>query len=91
MADYTQKEIEQLKTELAEAKKKIRSWDNTKLNYCKEHRTIHCSCQQKQIEQLQAENEQLRALLARSVPFLDLVFGLRSDIEEALRKQPQDG
>lgn len=32
----------------------------TKLNYCKEHRTIHCSCQQKEIDRLAAENKVLK-------------------------------
>jgi len=30
------------------------------LKYCKEHRTIHCSCQQREIDRLESENTQLR-------------------------------
>ena len=33
------------------------------LKYCKEHRTIHCSCQQREIDRLKAENKRLREAL----------------------------
>ncbi len=38
-------------------------WEKAGLSYCKEHRTIHCSCQQKEIDRLEAENKELKEKL----------------------------
>ena len=56
------------------------------LKYCKEHRTIHCSCQQREIERLEAELAGSKTLTEIACSLLEDADTEKKQLREALEK-----